>query len=226
MGRHGNTSFLEIPGTTPMKRTSQDSNGRDVIDHLDYMEDVQGKKTTGSSHLIPMGLRSRSASPFPRHGMTSPARVTGLGPTSSTSWTPTPKRSWGRFWSRHRGVILVGCAQVFGALMNLSARLLELDGEGMHPFQILFFRMSITTVCSILYMWYTKVPHFPLGAKEVRGLLVARGLSGFVSRQTTEPFAEVMSQTLTLTFLSVWHLRNVVRLILVLCSYCLILHPR
>ena len=76
--------------------------------------------------------------------------------------------------------------------MNLSARLLELDGEGMHPFQILFFRMSITTVCSILYMWYTKVPHFPLGAKEVRGLLVARGLSGFVSRQTSEPFAEVM----------------------------------
>lgn len=198
MARHGSSSFLEIPQTPMMKRTSQDSDDRDVIDHLDYMEDMQGKKTTGSSHLIPMGLRSRSASPFPRRGITSPTpRVTGLGPTSSPylsgSSISTPKRSSGLFWSRYRGVILVGFAQVFGALMNLSARLLELDGEGMHPFQMLFFRMSITTICSILYMWYTKVPHFPLGAKEVRGLLVARGLSGFVSRQTAEPLAEAMS---------------------------------
>ncbi|KAK1826332.1 hypothetical protein QBC39DRAFT_269230 [Podospora conica] len=181
MARHGTSPLLEIPQTPRKKRRSQDGDDGDVIDHLDYMDDLQGKKTTGSSHLVPMGLRSRSASPLPRHGMVSPARL--AGPTTST-YPPGPriltaKRSWGRFWSRNRGVILVGCAQVFGALMNLSARLLELDGEGMHPFQILFFRMSITTVCSVLYMWYTKVPHFPLGAREVRGLLVARGLSGF-----------------------------------------------
>ncbi|KAK5662855.1 hypothetical protein OQA88_6266 [Cercophora sp. LCS_1] len=63
--------------------------------------------------------------------------------------------------------------------MNLSARLLETDGDGMHPFQILFARMSITTVCSVAYMYYTKVPQFPFGPKEVRVLLVARGLTGF-----------------------------------------------
>ena len=76
--------------------------------------------------------------------------------------------------------MLVAFAQFFGSLMNLSARLLELEGEGMHPFQILFARMSLTTVLSCIYMYYTKVPHFPLGPKEVRGLLVARGLTGFV----------------------------------------------
>jgi hypothetical protein len=77
-------------------------------------------------------------------------------------------------------VILVAVAQLFGALMNLAARLLELEAE-MHPLQILFARMSITTVLSILYMWWNKVPDFPLGARGIRGVLVIRGVSGFVS---------------------------------------------
>ena len=77
---------------------------------------------------------------------------------------------------------MVGVSQLFGALMNLCARLLERDKGGMHPFQILFARMSITTLCAVVYMYYTKVPHFPFGAKEVRLLLVVRGTSGFVSR--------------------------------------------
>jgi hypothetical protein len=85
-----------------------------------------------------------------------------------------------RFWERNRGVVLVAVAQLFGALMNLAARLLELEG-GMHPLQILFARMSMTTVLSCLYMWRNKVPDFPLGAKGIRGVLVVRGVSGFVS---------------------------------------------
>ena len=45
--------------------------------------------------------------------------------------------------------------------------------------QIIFARMIITTAFSLLYMWWTKVEHWPLGPREVRGLLVARGLGGF-----------------------------------------------
>ena len=52
-------------------------------------------------------------------------------------------------------------------------------GNGYHPFQILFARMSITVLCSSLYMWYKKTEHFPFGMKEVRPLLIARGLTGF-----------------------------------------------
>ncbi|RYN81250.1 hypothetical protein AA0120_g10206 [Alternaria tenuissima] len=52
-------------------------------------------------------------------------------------------------------------------------------GNGYHPFQILFARMSITVACSSFYMWYKKTEHFPFGMKEVRSLLVARGLFGF-----------------------------------------------
>lgn len=90
------------------------------------------------------------------------------------------------FWSRNRGVILVAVAQLFGALMNLAARLLEIEG-GMHPLQILFARMSMTTVLSCLYMWRNKVPDFPLGAKGIRGVLVVRGVSGFVSPASRYP---------------------------------------
>jgi hypothetical protein len=53
------------------------------------------------------------------------------------------------------------------------------SGKGFHPFQILFARMSITVACSSLYMYYKKTEHFPWGLREVRGLLVARGLTGF-----------------------------------------------
>jgi len=85
----------------------------------------------------------------------------------------------GRFWQRNRGLWLVSLAQFFGALMNVTTRLLELEGEGMDPFQILFARMGITLLCCCGYMWYTSVPYFPLGQKGVRSLLVARGLMGF-----------------------------------------------
>jgi hypothetical protein len=39
--------------------------------------------------------------------------------------------------------------------------------------------MGITIVFASCYMWYRKIEHFPLGMKEVRPLLVARGLGGF-----------------------------------------------
>jgi hypothetical protein len=39
--------------------------------------------------------------------------------------------------------------------------------------------MGITVMCSSFYMWYKKTEYFPLGMKEVRSLLVARGLFGF-----------------------------------------------
>lgn len=89
------------------------------------------------------------------------------------------------FWVRNKGLALVLLAQMFGTCMNIGTRLLENlgkgeDGEGgMHPFQIIFARMSMTTVLSVAYMAYTKTPDFPFGAKGIRLLLVARGTGGF-----------------------------------------------
>lgn len=45
--------------------------------------------------------------------------------------------------------------------------------------QILFVRMAITTTLSTAYMWWTDIPYFPFGMKEVRWLLLLRGIGGF-----------------------------------------------
>ncbi|KAK2760887.1 hypothetical protein FQN54_002127 [Arachnomyces sp. PD_36] len=85
------------------------------------------------------------------------------------------------FWQQNKGVFLVLLAQLFAAFMNVMTRLLERNGphgEGMHTFQILFARMSITVLCSMIYMWYTKTPN-PFGIPSVRILLIVRGTSGF-----------------------------------------------
>ncbi|KAH6875299.1 hypothetical protein BKA58DRAFT_467113 [Alternaria rosae] len=85
-------------------------------------------------------------------------------------------------WTANKGLAYVLLAQFFGNLMNVTTRILEMEGNkgnGYHPFQILFARMSITTACALFYMWYRKIEHFPFGMKEVRSLLVARGLFGF-----------------------------------------------
>lgn len=85
-------------------------------------------------------------------------------------------------WIRNKGLFLMLVAQFFGVLMNVTTRILEIegnDGKGFHPLQILFVRMGITCILASSYMYWRKTPHFPLGAPEVRSLLVARGFCGF-----------------------------------------------
>ncbi|KAA6407811.1 MAG: hypothetical protein FRX48_08162 [Lasallia pustulata] len=109
--------------------------------------------------------------------------LTTDGPRLSSMSPPTPrnvrKGSWAMFWARNRGVALVLLSQFFGGLMSVTTRLLETSGSGMHPFQILFARMSITAFVACVYMWWAKTAHFPLGMPEIRWLLVVRGFGGF-----------------------------------------------
>ncbi|KIX09992.1 uncharacterized protein Z518_01073 [Rhinocladiella mackenziei CBS 650.93] len=87
------------------------------------------------------------------------------------------------FYVANYGAMLVMISQFFGAGMNVSTRLLETTGshgKPMHPFQILFVRQSITaSLCTAYGVYSRSVPHFPWGPREVRWLLVARGLCGF-----------------------------------------------
>lgn len=104
---------------------------------------------------------------------------------ASRSPAPPPKTLKEKvkaFWTANLGLLLVLVSQLFGTLMNVTTRMLEIEGnngKGYHPFQILFARMSITVVCSTWYMWYARTKDFPFGIREVRWLLVARGLFGF-----------------------------------------------
>ncbi|KAI9886867.1 MAG: hypothetical protein M1823_001303 [Watsoniomyces obsoletus] len=155
-----------------------------------------------SSHSLRDASQSRERPPLNRLGSSS-GRISTLSSTQGASetqalnggrqWTvpraTSPlgtipltskgKRTWKDAWVRNKGMALVLIAQFFGALMITMTRLLETEGEGLHPLQVLTVRMVITVVLSCAYMWYTKVPDYPLGKPEVRGLLVLRGFGGF-----------------------------------------------
>lgn len=117
------------------------------------------------STISSMGYQSRGVSPFPH-------------PTQNSGTVKISPRIWD-FWMRNKGLFLVSFSQLFGALMNVTTRLLELEGEGMHPFQVLFARQGLTVILCSIWMWWKSVPGFPFGAREVRMLLVARSISGF-----------------------------------------------
>ncbi|KAL2131469.1 hypothetical protein VTI74DRAFT_4980 [Chaetomium olivicolor] len=165
---------------SPQAKARLDDDEEDIIDHLPLEELSQSKPS--SQFLNPHVPRSLSGSPFSEYGRLSPCPSRGLSPApygyGPRTRTATISQAVNGFWARNRGVILVAVAQLFGALMNLAARLLELESE-MHPLQILFARMSMTTALSCLYMWWNEVSDFPLGPRGVRGVLVIRGVSGF-----------------------------------------------
>jgi hypothetical protein len=137
-----------------------------------------------SRPLSPDALSNLSADEFeqlqPSRPVTWPSYSddpAGKPPPSLIGW----RNKLTAYWVRNKGLAYMLLAQVFGVLMNVTTRLLEVEGnkgEGLHPFQILFARMSITVVLASAWMWYKKTPHFPLGKPEVRGLLAARGFGG------------------------------------------------
>ncbi|KAI4833653.1 hypothetical protein E4T44_09304 [Aureobasidium sp. EXF-8845] len=98
---------------------------------------------------------------------------------SSSNVSETKPNVFKQVWRNNKGVFLILLAQATGSTMDAIVRFLQQGGHGMHPFQVIFARMSITALLSTLYMWYTNVPDFPLGAPAVRGWLILRALAGF-----------------------------------------------
>jgi drug/metabolite transporter (DMT)-like permease len=83
------------------------------------------------------------------------------------------------FFYRNVGLFLIAGAQFFFSTMNLCAKLLTSGDPPIHPLEIIFMRMSITWLGALSYLHYNKVPDYLIGPKEVRLLLVVRGVFGF-----------------------------------------------
>jgi drug/metabolite transporter (DMT)-like permease len=130
-------------------------------------------KEPDGSLLNPEGLRRLSIDSISSNGREPVENLTS--PVEPKTWKTALKG----FWHRNQGLFLVSFSQLFGALMNVATRLLELEGEGMHPFQVLFARMTLTSFFCCIWMWRKKTPDFPIGPKGIRLLLTARGFSGF-----------------------------------------------
>ncbi|KAI1873354.1 hypothetical protein JX265_004976 [Neoarthrinium moseri] len=134
--------------------------------------------------LDPSTIRRFSMSPFSEDGrLASSTSLRGsyLAPPRSSALRESfsVKPFCQSMWQRNGGPILIILAQFFGALMNLSARFLEVE-DGLHPMQILGARMTATIMCCFAYMWFRDVPSAPWGPPEIRWLLMLRAMAGFV----------------------------------------------
>ncbi|KAL1864304.1 hypothetical protein Daus18300_007727 [Diaporthe australafricana] len=88
--------------------------------------------------------------------------------------------TWRSIWQNNKGALLILSSVICGASMDAIARFLQQGGAGFPTLEIITFRMGVTLVLSTLYMWWTKVPYFPLGHPQIRGWLVLRALFGFL----------------------------------------------
>lgn len=140
---------------------------------------LNNTKSQDPSLLDPEAFRRLSISTISSYG-----RARSVSP-SPYPYSPPKPPSWRKtlttFWHQNQGLFLVTFSQLFGASMNVAARLLELEGEGMAPTQLLFVRQGLTVILCTGYMWWAKVPDFPLGRKEngLRKLFVVRACTGF-----------------------------------------------
>lgn len=82
------------------------------------------------------------------------------------------------FLVRHRPSILVLTSQISAGIIHGIVKVLETQERSIHPFNILQFRLFITGISSTLFLWYKGHPHFPLGPREVRPLLILRAVGG------------------------------------------------
>ncbi|TFY76604.1 hypothetical protein EWM64_g7409 [Hericium alpestre] len=77
------------------------------------------------------------------------------------------------------GLLLVAASQFFFSLMNVAVKALNNLDEPVPTLELVFVRMSITYICSIIYMYLWKVPNPLTGPPGVRLLLASRGFFGF-----------------------------------------------
>ncbi|KAI9653473.1 MAG: hypothetical protein M1831_006021 [Alyxoria varia] len=203
-----NTPQAQSHNTTPEKPRRDDLvHGQPPLGHCTTSNDATSKglekvpSNQSASLGVPVQRRGRSQSPDTRSIVSGdfsefsefrhvsptlpPSAATneeGHSETEPAEGVLGWKASLRASWLRNKGLVLVVISQIFATLMSLSSKLLETRSPGeepLDPFQILFARMSITTVFSSLYMWWNSVEDFPLGAKDIRWILVARGIGGF-----------------------------------------------
>ncbi|PGH19153.1 hypothetical protein AJ80_04233 [Polytolypa hystricis UAMH7299] len=179
------SEHLSPPAKKKDARRALDSQGGGDAHSRSSIETMFSDPTAQSDlHLVaesryPTSLRSPSPAASPSPSSSTIATTNTTTPTTPSRWLRLG--NLGRIWVNNKGVAMVMIAQFFGASMNVMTQTLQLDGphgKGMHPFQVLFARMSLTVLCSGIYMWYKRVPN-PLGVREVQPLLVLRGVSGF-----------------------------------------------
>lgn len=140
-----------------------------------------GRKSDAlSPFLIPIDSPHLSRSPLPSHNLSDPVYLISSSDGHHSVFTKQHLYAkMLRFWAANRSYLLVIISTVFGSVMTLFAKLLESGDHGMHPFQILFIRMAVSTIFCSTAVYLKKPSEFPYGPKGIRWLLLLRGVFGF-----------------------------------------------
>ena len=122
--------------------TAAADNGKSSAKHAPYLDrPLRNIFTRSSSDSISLNSLYSADNENERHAR----RLNGaLAGNRLLSRSPAPlARTWKERvrskWLANKGLALVALAQLFGAFMSVTTRLLELDGShgaGMHPFQV------------------------------------------------------------------------------------------
>ncbi|CAA7267826.1 unnamed protein product [Cyclocybe aegerita] len=81
---------------------------------------------------------------------------------------------------RNTGLSLVVGSQAFFSMMNTAVKVLHGVDPPITTLQLIWVRMVITYSCCMAYMYFAKIPDPFLGPKDVRLLLMCRGIGGFI----------------------------------------------
>ena len=104
--------------------------------------------------------QTQAERPSSDHGV--PSRLPSLSDVQPTQyWSDQTSREEEsktlQFWDRNKSIVYMLFSELFGTLMNTTAKWLEIhgnNGQGLHPFHILFARMSLTTLLVSSDTWY------------------------------------------------------------------------
>jgi len=92
------------------------------------------------------------------------------------------------FVENNAGLLLIAAAHVFFSLMDGLFKELNALDPSVSTLQIIAVRMTITYICCITYMLWRHIPDPFLGPKDLRTLLVIRGIAGFVEAKLQHVF--------------------------------------
>ncbi|KAF8876603.1 hypothetical protein CPB84DRAFT_1795735 [Gymnopilus junonius] len=82
---------------------------------------------------------------------------------------------------KNTGLLLITASQAFGAITNISVKMLNTIEPPISTLQLVAIRMFMTYLFCLGYMLYMGIPDPLLGPKGVRSLLVVRGVVGFLA---------------------------------------------
>ncbi|KAF8883039.1 EamA-like transporter family-domain-containing protein [Infundibulicybe gibba] len=132
---------------------------------------------TGNTYVA-LPLNSPTSVDYPPASL--PTRSQSPGVTiTKTKWRSTFPRTR-EIIESNTGLLLVVASQAFFSLVNMAVKRLHFIDPPVSTMQLIAIRMSVTYVCSLIYMLSTGIPDPFLGPKGVRILLVLRGVSGFI----------------------------------------------